>query len=93
VIWVVAYAADLCCLLNESNIAESKFFLRTFLKKIVLDGNRARVTYMLPVPVGRNVAAEEVLPIVTPGGAEGIRTPDLFLAKEALSRLSYSPTK
>ena len=27
------------------------------------------------------------------GGAEGIRTPDFFLAKEALSRLSYSPTR
>jgi hypothetical protein len=25
------------------------------------------------------------------GGAEGIRTPDLLLAKQALSRLSYSP--
>jgi hypothetical protein len=25
-------------------------------------------------------------------GAEGIRTPDLLLAKQALSRLSYSPT-
>jgi hypothetical protein len=25
------------------------------------------------------------------GGAEGIRTPDLLRAKEALSRLSYSP--
>jgi hypothetical protein len=30
--------------------------------------------------------------IVTIGGAEGIRTPDLLLAKQALSRLSYSPT-
>jgi hypothetical protein len=25
------------------------------------------------------------------GGAEGIRTPDLLLAKQALSQLSYSP--
>ncbi len=28
---------------------------------------------------------------VTFGGAEGTRTPDFLLAKEALSRLSYSP--
>ena len=27
------------------------------------------------------------------GGAEGTRTPDFLLAKEALSRLSYSPTR
>jgi hypothetical protein len=26
------------------------------------------------------------------GGAEGTRTPDFLLAKEALSQLSYSPT-
>jgi hypothetical protein len=29
--------------------------------------------------------------IFTYGGAEGIRTPDLLRAKEALSQLSYSP--
>ena len=29
--------------------------------------------------------------LITYGGAEGIRTPDLLLAKQALSRLSYSP--
>jgi site-specific DNA recombinase len=28
---------------------------------------------------------------MTFGGAEGIRTPDLLRAKEALSQLSYSP--
>ena len=33
-----------------------------------------------------------VLPMVTLGGAEGIRTPDLLRAREALSQLSYSPT-
>ena len=32
------------------------------------------------------------MPMVRLGGAEGIRTPDLLLAKQALSRLSYSPT-
>ena len=30
--------------------------------------------------------------MVTFGGAEGIRTPDLLRAREALSQLSYSPT-
>jgi hypothetical protein len=32
-----------------------------------------------------------VLIMVTLGGAEGIRTPDLLRAREALSQLSYSP--
>jgi hypothetical protein len=29
--------------------------------------------------------------IISFGGAEGTRTPDFLLAKEALSQLSYSP--
>ena len=33
----------------------------------------------------------EILLIGVGGGAEGTRTPDFLLAKEALSRLSYSP--
>ena len=36
--------------------------------------------------------AVAVPPTVHFGGAEGTRTPDLLLAKEALSQLSYSPT-
>jgi hypothetical protein len=41
--------------------------------------------------VGRKKQSIGVLPIVTPGGAEGTRTPDFLRAKEALSQLSYSP--
>jgi hypothetical protein len=40
---------------------------------------------------GKMKQSPVVLPMVTLGGAEGIRTPDLLLAKQALSRLSYSP--
>ena len=32
-----------------------------------------------------------VLDFIKSGGAEGIRTPDPLLAKQVLSRLSYSP--
>ena len=34
----------------------------------------------------------KVLPTVSDGGGEGIRTPDPLLAKQVLSRLSYTPT-
>ncbi len=40
---------------------------------------------------GNTRESVEVLPIDTPGGAEGTRTPDLLRAREALSQLSYSP--
>ena len=50
------------------------------------------VSSHLPLPQDeeRKVAAE-VLPIVTPGGDRGIRTPDLCDANAALSLLSYIP--
>gem|GEM_PF-3199591 len=42
----------------------------------------------------RGVTAElsGVPPTAKLGGAEGIRTPDLLRARQALSQLSYSPT-
>ena len=38
------------------------------------------------------VINKEVLPIVTSGGADGIRTHYLLTASQTLSQLSYSPT-
>ena len=78
--------------MGEGDIAKSKAFLRTFVKKVVVEASQVTVDYNLPVPVGENEAKTEgVLPVVTPSGAKEIRTPDLLLAKEALSRLSYGP--
>ena len=78
----------------DSDIAQSKAFLRTFVKKMVIEGTKACVEYTLPVPVSHNESRTgEVLPMVSSGGAEGIRTPYLFNAIEALSQLSYSPMR
>ena len=45
-----------------------------------------------PVVIDRLVKKERYFfKTMKNGGAEGIRTPDIFLAKEALSQLSYSP--
>ena len=90
---VRSYAEDLKSLLEESDFAESKAFLRSFIKKIVIDGEKATIYYNLPMPPDRKKKEQiGVLPIDTPGGAEGTRTPDLLRAKEALPQLSYSPT-
>ena len=87
-----SYAIDLKSLLEEADIAESKAFLRSFIKRIEIDKSQAVVYYNLPMPPdGKRRESLGVLPIDTPGGAEGTRTPDLLRAKEALSQLSYSP--
>ena len=90
---VKAYAQDLKCLLGEAGILESKAFLRSFIKRIEIDGGSAKVHYTIPMPPdGRVKESLEVLPMATPGGDRGIRTPDLCDANAALSQLSYIPS-
>ena len=89
---VKAYAQDLRSLLEDGDFIQSKAFLRSFVKKIIIDGDKAKIQYHLPMPPdGKRTQEEEVLPINTLGGAEGIRTPGLRDANATLSQLSYSP--
>ena len=89
---VKAYAEDLRRLLDRTRIPETKAFFRSFIKRIEIGEESGKVSYIVPGPPGGgDVESVEVLPMVTLGGAEGIRTPDLLLAKQALSLLSYSP--
>ena len=60
--------------------------------ELTIDGEKAQVHYILPMlPDGKMKKSLGGLLMVTFGGAEGIRTPDLLRAREALSQLSYSP--
>ena len=89
---VKTYAHDLRSLLEEADFTERKALLRSFIKRIEVNKKQVTVHYNLPIP--QDVPSSEqvgVLPIETLGGAEGIRTPDLLRAREALSQLSYSP--
>ena len=89
---VKAYAEELRRLLDEARVAESKAFLRSFIKRIEIDEGSAKVQYIVPVPPdGGEGESVGVLPMVTLGGDRGIRTPDLCDASAALSRLSYIP--
>ena len=89
---VKAYAQDLRNLLEEGDFTQSKTFLRSFVKKVIINGDKAKIQYRLPMPPdGKKTQSLGVLPIVTPGGDRGIRTPDLCDANAALSLLSYIP--
>jgi site-specific DNA recombinase len=91
---VKSYAEDLKNLLQEANITESKAFLRSFIKRVEINNRQAVIHYNLPVPLYRSEKqSTEVLPIDTPGGAGGARTPYLLNAIQALSQMSYSPTR
>jgi site-specific DNA recombinase len=91
---VKAYARDLRSLLEEADFTERKAFLRSFIKQIEVNKKQVTVYYNLPMP--QDVQSREqvgVLPIDTPGGDRGIRTPNLCDANAALSQLSYIPFK
>jgi hypothetical protein len=63
-------------LLTETDIIRSKSFLRSFIEKIVIHGTEGKIYYKLPVPPdGKRVESVGVLPIDTPGGEGGTRTP------------------
>jgi site-specific DNA recombinase len=89
---VNAYAQDLRSLLDEGDFTQSKTFLRSFVKKITINGDKAKIQYRLPMPPdGKRMQSVGVLPIDTPGGAGGIRTPYLLRAKQAFSQVNYGP--
>ena len=87
---VKLYAKDLGSLLEDTEFTRRKAVIRSFVKRITVDGKNVKVNYQLPGRVALSVESE-VLPTETFGGAEGARTPDIRLAKAALSQLSYSP--
>jgi site-specific DNA recombinase len=90
---IKSYARDLKSLLEEADIAESKAFLRSFIKRIEVNKRQATIHYNLPMPPdGKSRESLGVLPIDTLGGDRGIRTPHLCDANAALSQLSYIPT-
>jgi site-specific DNA recombinase len=89
---IMEIARDLRQLLRDAEFTERKTFLRTFVKRIEINGNNAKVIYRLPTRQDSKIKEDsEVLPIVTFGGAEGIRTPYLLTASQSFSQVNYGP--
>jgi site-specific DNA recombinase len=66
---IKAHARDLKAILEEADLASSKAFLKTFVKRIEINGNDAVIRYTLPVPpTGEMRDRVSVLPIETPSG-------------------------
>lgn len=57
--------------MSESDIVQSKAFLRSFVEKIVIEGSKCTVYYKLPVPITWQKSEELVLPIEPFGGLSG----------------------
>ncbi len=97
---IAAFARDMSEFLKTSELTETKAFVRSFVKEVLVRPGGATIVYTIPTPedspIGGADAAEIALnggvrSIGHGGGGEGIRTPDPLLAKQVLSRLSYTP--
>ena len=99
---IATFAADMSEFLKTSELTETKAFVRSFVKEIEVKPGKAAIVYSIPTPqdspIGGANAVEVALnggvrSTVRHGGAGGTRTPYLFNAIEALSQMSYSPTR
>ena len=89
---VTTYVQEMSDFLETSDRAASKAFIRSFVKKIVVEPGKAKIHYTIPTPPGgpiggRNVTEfglpDPVLPTVHAGGPARIRTWD----RSVMSRL------
>ncbi len=55
---VARYAQDLRSLLNESPLAERESFIRSFVKEVMVTGNRVLLNYTIPLPLNGLVTKE-----------------------------------
>ncbi len=97
---IATFAAEMSDFLKTSELTETRAFVHSFVKEVVVKPGRAAIVYSIPTPedspIGGADAAEialngEVRKSVRYGGAKGARTPNLSIANAALSQLSYSP--
>jgi hypothetical protein len=66
---VKLYANDLSHLLDEADAIERKSFLKSFVKKIIVDQGQVTIYYALPLLTDKREREQiGVLPIVTSGG-------------------------
>jgi site-specific DNA recombinase len=78
-------AVDLRNSLERGSLAERKAFIRSFVKEIRIEGDEAKLTYILPMlPRGLREETESVLAIVNHGGPSWTRTTDPSLIRTVL---------
>jgi site-specific DNA recombinase len=89
---IKTYAQELREVLGSASFIEQKAFLKSFIKRIIVDKDKVTIRYKLPGAGSGSIKEDEsVLPIVSLGGAEGIRTPYLLTASQSFSQVNYGP--
>ena len=91
---IAAYVRKMSDFLMESELSETRAFIKSFVKEIRVVPGKAVIRYTIPMPEESPIRGRDtqeialgapVLSSVTHGGGEGIRTPDPLRAKQVLS--------
>ena len=97
---ITAYARDRQVLLQASERAETRAFIKSFVQEIAVAPGAATIRYALPLPedgrlpdgdTATEAMEDPVLSTVPSGGPGGIRTPDLLNAIQSRSQLRHRP--
>ncbi len=90
---IAAYAKEMSDFLMESEVTETKSFIRSFVKEITVRPGKAVVHYAIPTPLDNDIDGADVAEValsrrvmksVTGGGPPWNRTRDLSLIRTAL---------
>jgi hypothetical protein len=90
---VTRYVKDLPNVLSDNSLAERKSFIKSFVKEVRVTGDKALLTYTIPLPP-RGLIVEEmsVLSTINFGGPLWTRTTDPGLIRTEVSLLIIQPT-
>ena len=90
---IAAYAREMSEFLMESEVTETKAFIRSFVKEIAVRPGKAVIHYTIPTPLDNDIDGADVAEValsrrvmksVTSGGRSRNRTCDLLCVRQAL---------
>ena len=95
---IAAFAADMSAFLKTSELTETKAFVRSFVKEVLVRPGAATIVYTIPTPQDSPIGGADAAEIALGGGVRsigyggtpgGTRTPDAQLRTLPLYPLSY----
>ncbi len=90
---IAAYAREMSEFLMESEVTETKSFIRSFVKEITVQPGKAVIHYAIPTPLDNDIDGADIAEValsrrvmksVTGGGRSRDRTCDLLCVRQAL---------
>ncbi len=98
---IAAFAADMSEFLKTSELTETKAFVQSFVREVLMRPGGATILYTIPTPEDSPIGGKDAAEIAPNGGVRsigcgggpcGTRTGDVLIKSQARCRLSQRPT-